>query len=661
MSRMKPGDRELGMDRPITRRDFLQGMSAVAAGGLAARRASSEPAPGVVSRGEPRAEPGPGTSGSYPPEWSGLRGSQPGSFEVAHQLAREGRSDWEPVDEPDGAIYDLVVVGGGVSGLAAAYFFRRHNPGARILILENHDDFGGHARRNEFRSGGRTLIGYGGSQSMEEPSSYSSVAKTLLLELGVETSRFYKAYDEEFYGTHGLGAGFYFDRLTYGVDRLVPIDLGSAWSDSLALAPPSLSQAEAVQQMPISEQAKRDLMRLLELDSDQLPDVSIFGEPSFLKKISYQDFLAEHLGIRDPEVRRLLDCLTAGLFGLGIDSIPTWDGIWYGSLPGLRGTGLGRFEGLIERVYEISSEPYIFHFPDGNASIARLLVRSLIPDVAPGRTMEDVVTARFDYRRLDEIDSQVRLRLESTVVRVEHDGPPASAKRVAVTYVRAGRTQRVWGKACVLACYNTVVPHLCPELPEEQREALTSMARAPLVYTNVLLRNWQPWKRAGLAVAFCPGSYHQAAVLDFPVSLGDYHFSGGPEDPIVAHLARAPIVPGAGLTPREQFLIGRHELLAMPFDAIERSLRTQLAGMLGEAGFDPVLDIEAITVNRWPHGYAREYLSHLDPEYAEGESPHVRGRRPFGRITIANSDAGASAYLDSAIDQAHRAVEELSS
>jgi spermidine dehydrogenase len=187
------------------------------------------------------------------------------------------------------------------------------------------------------------------------------------------------------------------------------------------------------------------------------------------------------------------------------------------------------------------------------------------------------------------------------------------------------------------------------------------MARAPLIYTNVLLRNWHPWKKAGLAVAFCPGSYHQTAVLDFPVSLGDYRFSGGPEDPIVAHLERAPIVPGAGLTPREQYLIGRHELLAMPFDAIERLLRTQLAGMLGEAGFDPVLDIEAITVNRWPHGYAREYLSHLDPEYAEDEYPHLRGRRPFGRITIANSDSGASAYLDTAIDQAHRAVEELSS
>jgi spermidine dehydrogenase len=552
-----------------------------------------------------------------------------------------------------------VVVGGGISGLAAAHFFRSRNPDARILILENHHDFGGHAQRNEFHSGGRTLIGHGGSQTLEDPSSYSSVAKKLLRELAVDTSRFYTAYDRDFYRRHGLGVGIYFDRATYGVDRLVPIDISSVYSES-DVAPSPLSQAEAVGQMPLSEAAKRELMQLLELDSDRLPDVSIFGERSFLEGISYQDLLTEHLGLREPELTRLLNSLTAGLFGMGIDCIPAWDAIWYGDMPGLGGTGLRRFEGLIDRAYEMLSEPYIFHFPDGNASIARLLVRSLIPQVAPGNTMEDVVTARFDYSRLDQADSQVRLRLESTAVRVEHDGPAASAKRVAVAYVRAGRAHRVWGKACVLTCYNTMIPYLCPELPAEQREALASLVKVPLIYTNVLLRNWQPWKRAGLATAFCPGSYHQVAMLDFPVSLGDYRFSAGPEEPIIAHLERGPIKPGLELTPREQYRAGREELLSMPFEAIESSLRMHLARMLGEVGFDPALDIEAITVNRWPHGYAYEYLSHIDPDYAEGEYPHVRGRQPFGRVTIANSDSGASAYLDSAIDEAHRAVEELS-
>jgi spermidine dehydrogenase len=622
------------MDRPITRRDFLHGAGALVAGAV----------------------PG------YPPALQGLRGSQTGSFEVAHQLALEGRRDWSPVAESDGTEYDLVVVGGGVSGLAAAYFFRKRNPDARILILDNHDDFGGHARRNEFESGGRKLIGYGGSQSMEDPGSYSPVAKQLVTELGVETSRFHEAFDMGFYLEHGLGRGVYFDRATWGVDRLVPFELiwpRTIWPpEEPKLAAPRLSEREAVGRMPVSEATKRDLLRVYEGGSERLADPSLIGERSPLHKISYADFLVEYYGIRNPELRKIFHAATAGSMALGIDALDAWDAISYGGLPGLPKAMARR---LVEWDYGDHPEPYIFHFPDGNASIARLLVQSLIPRVAAVDSMDEIVGARFDYMRLDEPGSPVRLRLDSTVVRVEHDGPPSSAKRVSVTYVQAGRAQRVWGNACVLACYNMGIPYLCPELPAGQREALASLVKAPLVYTNVLLRNWRPWQAAGLAEAYCPGSYHQTAMLDYPVSLGGYRFSPSPDEPIVAHLERAPIQPDQGLSSRQQFRAGRRELLETSFEQMERSIRTQLAGMLGEAGLDPALDIEAITVNRWPHGYAYWYSGHSDPDYADDEFPHVRGRQRFGRVTIANSDSGARAMLDCAIDQAHRAVEELSS
>jgi spermidine dehydrogenase len=217
----------------------------------------------------------------------------------------------------------------------------------------------------------------------------------------------------------------------------------------------------------------------------------------------------------------------------------------------------------------------------------------------------------------------------------------------------------VFGKSCVLACYNMMIPYLCPELPAEQREALSQLVKSPLVYTNVLLRNWQAWQRAGLAEAYCPGSYYQTAMLDYPVSTPGYSFSASPDEPILVHMERAPIKPGEGLSRREQYRAGRRELLTTSFEDMERALRAQLAGMLGEVGFDPARDIEALTVNRWGHGYAFSYAGHTDPDYAPDEYPHVRGRRPFGRIRIANSDAGASAMVQSAIDQAHRAVEEL--
>jgi spermidine dehydrogenase len=285
-------------------------------------------------------------------------------------------------------------------------------------------------------------------------------------------------------------------------------------------------------------------------------------------------------------------------------------------------------------------------------------VRHLIPAAADGTTMEDVVNAEFDYSALDRADSDVRLRLDSTVVRVQHDGDPRTAERVGVTYVRAGRTERVRARRVVLACYNIVVPYLCPELPDAQKEALRSLVKMPLVYTSVLLRSWHAFRQLGLAVAHCPGSWHQFAMLDFPVSLGDYRFSADPDDPIVVHMSRTCTQPG--ISPREQSRAGRYQLLGTKFETIEREIRTHLGGMLGAGGFDPARDIEAIAVNRWPHGYSFEPNPLFDPEYGPGEAPHEIGRQRFGRVAIANSDAGASAYLDVAIDQAWRAVGELS-
>ena len=638
---MKRSDRELGMDRPISRRDFLNGVGAVAAGSLVGGGALGCAVDDPVS---PSAATAP-----YPPLRSGLRGSHPGSFEVAHQLAREGRTEWDAIQEPDAEIYDLVVVGGGISGLSAAHFYRTQRPDARILILDNHDDFGGHAKRNEFQLDGRTMIGYGGSQALEEPGEYSDVAQGLLREIGVEMKRFESAYDQQFYRSNGLRGGVYFDRETYGVDRVVPFEL-MKFSDYLPLTPSSLSASDAVAQMPLSAPAKRELLRLIETREIHILDVPASQQRAYLWRLSYRDFLVKHMGIAEPEIFALFDGMTLDM-GVSIDAASALSMMYYAGLPGANATALGA-GGFYD-------EPYIHHFPDGNAGVARLLVRSMIPQVAPGMGMEDEATARFDYARLDEASSAVRLRLNSTAVRVEHDGSPTSAKRVGVTYVRDGRGYRVWTRSCVLAGYNAMIPYLCPQLPKAQREALALAVKSPIVYTSVLLRNWRAWKTLELGAVVAPGSYHGVAMLDFPVSLGGYQFSQSPDDPIIVHMERFARGPNAGGTKREQFRAGRYELLTTPYETIERSIRTQLTGMLAPGGFEPARDIAAITVNRWPHGYAYYYSPMFDPEYADGEAPHEIGRKRFGRIAIANSDAGASASVDAAIDQAHRAVGEL--
>jgi spermidine dehydrogenase len=633
-------DRELGMDRAITRRDFLNGI-ALALG------ASMLPFETLAAFGDgddyaPEKKPG-----YYPPGLTGLRGNHPGSFEFAHMMRDGTVSGLLQSARPVGEAYDLIIVGGGISGLAAAHFYRKiagRQP--RILILDNHDDFGGHAKRNEFRSGNRVLLGYGGTQSLEAPGRYSKVAKGVLAELGVDTSKFYKAFDQGFYSSRKLGRGVFFDKETFGSDYLAAGAGERPWAELLAKA-------------PLSDAARRDIARVYEEDHlDHMPGLSSEEKKTKLAKTSYRDFLVSTLGVTT-DALPFFQTSTHDLYGVGIDAVPALD-LWGLGYPGFKGLNLapGSWPGISRTaIPHESEEPYIFHFPDGNASIARLLVRTLLPRAVPGHTMEDVVTARVDYARLDEPGSRTRIRLNSTAVRVRHVGDPDSAREVEVTYVRGGKAWTVRAPGVVLACWNGVIPYMCPEIPEAQRAALSYGVKVPLVYTNVALRNWTAFRKLGVSEVAAPGSYHSHASLDFPVSLGTYHFSRSPEEPIVLHMLRTPCHPG--LPARQQHRMGRMELLATPYETFERNIRDQLARMLGAGGFDPARDIVGITVNRWSHGYAYEYNSLWDPLWPEREQPCVIGRQPFGRITIANSDAGAYAYTDCAIDQAYRAVAEL--
>jgi spermidine dehydrogenase len=644
-------DRELGMHRAITRRDFLNGMAVGTTGTLA-----SAWLPGLSLAAETAHFPQ-DTPGYNPAALTGMRGSHPGAFEVAHAL-RDGKF-WEtagkPVDTHE--IYDLVIVGAGMSGLAAAYFYRKQaGSSARILILDNHDDFGGHAKRNEFRPGGRLLLANGGTVAIESPFPYSQEARGLLTELGIDPPALEKkGMDRDVY--RGLGSSYFFDKETFGVDRLVTGVPGGFYG--APATPGNKAWPGFLAKTPLLAEAQRDIARIQEEKVDYMPGVPQAEKKARLAHMSYKDFLLNVVKAH-PDVIPFYQTRTHGLYGIGIDAVPALD-CWAVNFSGFQGLDLDRVpsKGLtFTALGEVTpQERYHFHFPDGNASIARMLVRSLIPGSIPGTTAEDIVTAKVNYARLDSSSSPVRIRLSSTAVGVRHVGDPASAKEVEVTYGRENKAYTVRGKGVVLACWNMVIPRLCEELPAKQKEALHYGVKVPLVYTVVAIRNWTSFHKLGIRSVSCPGMYHSSVNLDQPVNIGDYKCSHSPEEPILVRMLRTPCQPG--LSAREQQRAGHYELLATPFETFERNIRDQLERVLGEGGFDPARDIEAITVNRWPHGYAYEYNPLWDPDWPAGQRPCDIARQRHGRITIANSDAAAAAYTDQAIDQGFRAVEEL--
>jgi spermidine dehydrogenase len=666
-------DRELGMDRPITRRDFLNGVALTIGASLLPKEAladeggltvPSQPPEGHgadMSSEDPLLAKGitPSDPRYYPPTLTGMRGNHPGSFEAAHSN-RDG-DFWKNMGRPSDTheTYDLVVVGGGISGLAAAYFYRaRTGPSARILILDNHDDFGGHAKRNEFHIDGHLLLMNGGTMSIESPFPYSPEASGLFRDLSIDPPALAaKCENARFYHSLGLKPAIFFDKETFGVDRLAVGMPGGFYGEGAGAT--EKVWMDFLSKTPLPIEVQRDMARVQAAKVDYMPGVPEADKKDKLARMSYMDFLLKVAKVH-PKVIPVYQTRTHGLYGVGIDAVPALD-CWAIGFPGFQGMNLARVptphlsftaEGAVT-----PQKPYHFHYPDGNASIARMLVRSLIPDSIPGHTAQDIVAAKADYTRLDRADSPVRIRLNSTVVRVHQQGGPNSEGDVEVTYASQQKAYTVRAKGVVLACWNVMIPYLCPELPEKQKWALRYGVKVPLVYTTVGLRNWTAFEKLGVMAVSAPGMYHSSLMLNEVVDIGDYNSPHSPREPILLHMLRTPCKPG--LSVRDQQRAGRFELFVTPFETFERSIRAQLGRILAGGGFDAARDIAAITVNRWSHGYAYEYQSLWDPQWPPGEAPFQLARKPFGKIAIANSDAAAAAYTDQAINQGYRAVAEL--
>jgi spermidine dehydrogenase len=403
----------------------------------------------------------------------------------------------------------------------------------------------------------------------------------------------------------------------------------------------------------VGARARAGLTRIYEDPPDVFPGLSDSEKKARLTDLTYEQYLRRHMKL-DEQAVGFLRRLTDDEWGFGIDAVGAIDA-WADGYPGFDGLELDdtnpyHANAPTEHKVWDYEDDYIHHFPDGNAGVARSIIRRLIPAAMPGRGMETIPTTELDYDQLDS--GRVRIRLRSPVVRVRNRGGA-----VEVAYVQDGKLKTVRGGHAVLACWNTMIPYICDELPRKQRDALAFATKLSLMYANVEIRNWESFAKLRLSGADCRNMYWVGVELDYPVSMGSYKFPGSPSERMVLHLPKAMTKPG--LPPRDQGRAGRAELMGTSFEQIERSTRDQVARVLAGGGFDPARDIEAITVNRWAHGYAYEYGRPWDKFWPDGPLPAETARKPFGRIAIANSDSAPRAYADTAIDMAYRAVQEL--
>ena len=625
----KRSDKKLGMQRAITRRDFVQG-AAVTAGTALQAGALGLPNVATVSASI-SARPLDTTATDYPPTKTGMRGSHPGAYEIAHALARDGAKFPKPtaIDE----LYDLIVVGAGISGLAAAHYYqKRFGPDSKILLLENHDDFGGHAKRNEFHQSGDMVLSLGGTHNLEWWK-FSETVNAFMAEHGVD----YQAMREQMDFAYGRdatnGQAMWFDEATYGVNRLV-----TNFNLSAKLTPRDIDK------IPISDAGRESLKRFYG-SAPRLKEWTKAEAEDLLSSISYPDFLRKYGGLTGDAVQ-LFDKEEHGSWGLEMRALSAAEAIWEG-YPGAHLFG--------EEWEEDSFEYPVAMWPDGNASLVRLIVAKLMPHSAPDVTADNVAIARFDYSALDQVGANTRLRLNSTVIGVEN-----TDQGVSVTYASSeGELKQVSARHSVLACYHSIIPHLCPAMPDTQKAALKYQEKFPLILTNVLLRNSEALDKLGVDGIACPGRLHARLFLFKGLHTGGYHRPDTADEAVSLVFWGSISPPEDAIDLRSQLRGSRQKLLELSFEDFEREVRTVLDGLLGPAGFDVSEDILAITVNRWPHGYSYEYMQLWDPEWRPGEAPHEIARKPIGSVTIANSDAGASAYTHVAIDQAYRAVNEL--
>ena len=632
----QPGDKSLGVNSSITRRDFL-GSTLLASGavlldGLAPTEllAQADEFTGYGGVGE----------------YSTSNGNTWPVLEAGHKIRDGAYENLSKEIVDTGETYDCVIVGGGISGLAAALFFQRKSGAkGKCLVLENHPIFGGEAKQNEFLVDGKRLVAHQGSAIYQLHQPQSFLAR-FYDSIGLKTPKLtYQRWGGPLpemplsrtpYDAAGMGVGQY----------------GFWFSARFGTAKPGIWVMDPVRSQlrgaPINATAHEEWMRFLtgkEVSTKPFEHPKVEGDAvsRYLDSITLEDHYCVRFGMDRQTVRAFLSPVEGGGSGLGPDALSAYCDYAY------------------EMLHPVADESGEMDqmFPGGNTTIARLMVKTLIPAAIDGDdSVESVSRNSVNFAALDAPGAPARIRLASTVFALQHEGDPAKSSTVSIAYEKGGKLYRVKARSAVMAGGSWTSKHIVKDLPETHRLAYSEFYRSPCMMANVAVHNWRFLHKMGLTgcrwFGGSIGNYMEVRKLAL-TGLEDPTI--GPDSPIVLSIKVLYSYPG--FSTEDQGHRGRGEMLGTSFRDYERRIRQQFTDMFASAGFDAQRDIAGIILNRWGHAYLSPQPGFFFGKNGQPAPREVLRRAPFGRIAFANTDLAGAMDHRFSILEAQRAVSQL--
>ena len=637
----------LGMNASISRRDFVgstllgAGAALITAAAPGAIKSASAQTVNMPLTGLDASWTGPAGIGDY----GRSNGNTHDVLNAAHGHIRNQDVDRYLDSATDtGEVFDLLVVGAGISGLASAYTYHRHRPKSPVLLLDQHAVFGGEAKQNEFEVDGVHLWAPQGSTGMVFP---------------LKRAKEYNFYSD-FYEQLDFPREFAFQQPRNMTSKaLVPGDMWGPMHIQWEAADIGYyfeSQGfvknmwrDGLRGTPFSESERLDFMTAeLHRTRNPRPDWE-----QWLDSMTYSEYLRNELGINCPAFEKYISPVNAAMgCGQGSDVISAYSAFNF-MAPGTLAQGRDLARGLADPADQV----YLVSLPGGNASIARRLVQKMIPGAFKGKRLSELLLDRINFDVLDRTDNAVRMRLSSTVVAVRHDGDPARAKKVTVWYARGGRLYKVQAKGVVMAGQQHVNRHVCRDIDDAHREAMQSFHHAPILTVNVALRNWRFLDKLGITCArWFEGFGWWTGLRRNVIVDGKETMPLDPNKPVVLTQYNPFLLPGLPFP--QQCTTARMQLFGMSYAEIEAAVRAQFTKMFSSAGFDAARDIAGITTNRWGHAYV------VDPPgffFGKNGQPAPREllRKPFHRIAFSHSELTGTQMWETAADEGQRAAIQL--